>query len=223
MTRLRIASAPVVAPADDIRIALMLAQAEPDRVRAIIGIGCSFPIRDDAQYRRLMPIARFVRACARYTPQVLPFMLKVLHSTVARRGIAASLREIYARSPADARAFDQPGIAEARIAAVDYMWFHEGWSAAAFSAEMLSFHKDWPASLGDVACPVTLIHGEQDGNSPFETALEYAAMYPAWGFTGYPDEGELIAHARWPEVLALIEEAYAPLEPPHRGALPLPV
>ena len=50
-----------------------------------------------------------------------------------------------------------------------------------------------------------------------------SADHPAWRFTGYPDEGELIAHARWPEVLALIEEAYAPLEPPHRGALPLPV
>ena len=40
MLQLRIASAVVVAPGDDIRIALMLAQADPARVRAIFGIGC---------------------------------------------------------------------------------------------------------------------------------------------------------------------------------------
>ena len=57
---------------------------------------------------------------------------------------------------------------------------------------------------------MTLIHGEQDGNAPFETALDYCAMYPAWRFVGYPDEGEFVAHVRWPEVLDLIEQSFAP-------------
>jgi hypothetical protein len=39
-------------------------------------------------------------------------------------------------------------------------------------------HQDWPPGLGDVACPVTLVHGEQDGNAPFESAREYCKMYP---------------------------------------------
>ena len=72
MLQLRIGSAVVVAPGDDIRIALMLARADPARVRAIFGIGCGFPILNDVQYRRLIPVARFVRACARYSPAVLP-------------------------------------------------------------------------------------------------------------------------------------------------------
>jgi hypothetical protein len=57
---------------------------------------------------------------------------------------------------------------------------------------------------------VTLIHGEQDGNAPFETALDYCAMYPAWRYVGYPDEGEFVAHVRWREVFDLIEAAFPP-------------
>ena len=68
---------------------------------------------------------------------------------------------------------------------------------------------------------MTLIHGEQDGNAPFETALEYCAMYPAWRFVAYPDEGEFVAHVRWPEVLDMIEQAYSPaLERPAIDATP---
>ena len=54
---------------------------------------------------------------------------------------------------------------------------------------------------------MTLIHGEQDGNAPFETALEYSKMYPGWRFVSYPDEGEFVAHVHWRDVLDLIEGA----------------
>ena len=97
MLQLRIPSAIVVAPGDDIRLALMLAQADPSRVRAIFGIGSGFPIRTDAQYRRLIPVARFVRTCARYTPGVLPFMLRILQMTISRFGIERYLRSTIAR------------------------------------------------------------------------------------------------------------------------------
>jgi pimeloyl-ACP methyl ester carboxylesterase len=211
MQQLRIAAAPVVAPADDIRLALMFAQAEPARVRAIFGIGAAFPILNDAQYRRLNPIARFFRTCARYSPLVLPFMTRMVRRTITRFGIEPYLRGIVARSPADARAFADPGVAAARTEGVEYMFFRDPWSERSFCADMVAFHRDWPEGLGHVACPVTLIHGEQDANAPFETALDYCALYPAWRYVGFPDEGELVAHVRWREVLGMIEEAAAPV------------
>ncbi len=70
MTQLRISAAPVVAPDDSIRLALMLAQVEPARVRHVFGLGSFFPIRNEDQYRRLFPLARFFRSCARYQPKV---------------------------------------------------------------------------------------------------------------------------------------------------------
>ena len=207
MAELRIASAPVVAPADDIRIALMFAQAEPRRVCHIFGIGSGFPILNDTQYRRLNPPARFTRACARYSPKVLPFMLQSGVTAITHYGVERYLRGLLARIPADARAFAEPEVGGALVEGVERSFFRENRSVAAFCAEMVLFHRDWPTELGHVACPVTLIHGEQDTNAPFETALEHCALYPSWRFIGYPDEGQLVAHVRWSEVLDLIEQA----------------
>jgi pimeloyl-ACP methyl ester carboxylesterase/DNA-binding CsgD family transcriptional regulator len=214
MLQLRIASAVVVAPGDDIRIALMLTHADPARVVAIFGIASGFPIRTDAQHRRLIPIARFVRACARYSPSVLPFMLRMLKVAIARYGIEAYLRGMVARVPADARAFADPEIASAWVSAAERMYLADSFRESAVAAEFVLSHQDWPAELGHVACPVTLIHGEQDGNAPFETALEYCAMHPEWRLVAYPDEGEFVAHVRWRDVLDLIEQSFlAPPDP----------
>ncbi|MGH8432328.1 MAG: helix-turn-helix domain-containing protein, partial [Solimonas sp.] len=110
MAELRIASAPVVAPADDIRIALMFAQTEPRRACHVFGIGSAFPILNETRYRRLVPPARFTRACARYTPKVLPFMVRGALMMVTRYGVERYLRGILARVPADARAFAEPEV-----------------------------------------------------------------------------------------------------------------
>jgi pimeloyl-ACP methyl ester carboxylesterase len=211
MAKLGIASAPVVAPGDDIRIALMFAQAEPRRVRHIFGIGSGFPILNDTQYRRLIPPARFARTCARYSPSVLPFMIRGGVMAITRYGVERYLRGMLARIPSDARAFAEPEVGGALVEGIERLFFRENRSVAAFCAEMVHFHRDWPAELGRVPCPVTLIHGEQDANAPFETALEYCAMYPGWRYIGYPDEGELVAHVRWANVLDLIEQALSPL------------
>jgi pimeloyl-ACP methyl ester carboxylesterase len=207
MNQLRIASAPLVTVADDLRIALMFARAEPRRVRHVFGIGASFPIRNDAQYRRLIPIARFVRACARYSPRILPFMIRGVQRTIRRGGVERYLRGNFAGVAADARAFANREVAEAIVGGVERVFFREDWSEAAFCAEMVLFHSDWPQDLGHVAAPVTLIHGEQDGNSPIETARDYARLHPDWRFLGIASAGQLLAHSHWAEVLDLVDAA----------------
>lgn len=213
MHQLRIPSAVMVAPGDDIRIALMLAQAAPDLVRAIFAIGAGFPILDDAQYRRLMPVARFTRTCSRYSPKVLPFLIRSMRVVISTYGLERYLRGILAHVPGDAHAMGEPEIAVAFYNGVEKQFFTEPFSETAFCTEVPAFHQDWPRELGHVACPVTLIHGEQDGNAPIETALEYCAMYPAWRFISWPDAGQLVAYLHWREVLDLISEAYVPASP----------
>ena len=168
----------MVAPTDDIRIALMLAHAEPARIGHIIGIGSGFPILTTAQYQRMHAVGRFFRACARYTPATLPFITKAFRAITMRYGIEGYFRATLRAIPGDGRAFANREIADAVAAGFAYTFGTSLASESAFCAELVRFHQDWPPGLGDVACPVTLIHGEQDGNAPFETALEYCAMYP---------------------------------------------
>jgi pimeloyl-ACP methyl ester carboxylesterase/DNA-binding CsgD family transcriptional regulator len=207
MRRLGVASLPVVAPTDDIRLALMLAHAEPARIGQIIGLGSGFPILTTAQYQRMHAVGRFFRACARYTPATLPFITKAFRAIMTRYGIEGYYRATLRAIPGDSRAFAKREIADAVAAGFAYTFGTSVASEAAFCAELVRFHQDWPPRLGDVACPVTLIHGEQDGNAPFETAREYCAMYPKWRYIGFPDEGQLVALARWPEVFDIVEQA----------------
>lgn len=193
---------------DDIRIAMMLAQADPAAVRHIIGVGSGFPILNDTQYRRLIPVARFVRACARYAPSALPFLAKAFRATMLRHGIERYLRGMLTSiSPADACAFSEPEIAEAVIAGTSYLYGHDSRMEAAACAEIRRFHEDWPEGLGNVPCPVTLIHGAQDGNAPLATTLEYCARYPNWKLIEFPGDGQLVGHVRWREVLDMVGEA----------------
>lgn len=207
LRRLRAARIVVVAPTDDIAIALMLAHADPARIAQIIGIGAGFPILSPAQYDRMHAVGRFFRICARYTPGTLPFIAKAFRLLVMRYGTEDYYRKSFANVPGDSRAFSDPEVRDAVSAGFGYLYGAGVGSEAAFCADLVRIHQDWPPGLGDVACPVTLIHGEQDGNAPFETARDYCAMYPRWRYIGFPDEGQLVALARWPEVLDTIEAA----------------
>ena len=208
MAQFGIEEAVLLTMGDDIRIALMLAKAHPEAVRHIIAVGSGFPILNDAQYRRLMPVTRFVRACARYQPRMLPFMAKAFRATMLRHGIEKYLRGMLAStSPADGCAMSDPEIAEAVVAGTAYMYGHDARMEVACCAEMRAFHEDWPVDLGNVACPVTLIHGAQDGNAPFATAQDYCALYPEWRLIEHPDEGQLVGYVRWREVFDLLGEA----------------
>jgi pimeloyl-ACP methyl ester carboxylesterase/DNA-binding CsgD family transcriptional regulator len=215
----RIERALVVAPVDDIRIALDLAHAAPERIRGVVAIGAGFPIQTIEQYRRLHVIGRFFRVCARYTPQVLPFAAKAFHAWTRRFGVEAVMRKALSGVPGDARAFAQPEVAEAIVSGFSYLM---GGPAAmeAFCAEVPRFHEDWPAALGRVRCPVLLIHGDEDQNAPVVTAREYCARYPSWRLISFPGEGELVAYSRAAEVLDLVAAEIArtadPAAPPHR-------
>ena len=195
----------------------MLARAEPARVCHVVAIGSVFPILNTAQYQRMHAIGRFFRTCARYTPGMLPFITKAFRAIMARYGIDGYFRATFRAIPGDARAFAIREVADVVGAGFAYTCGTSTTVEQAFCAELVRFHQDWPPGLGDVACPVTLIHGEQDGNAPFETALEYCAMYPRWRYIGFPTRAQLVALARWPEVLDIVEAA---MQEPVEALLP---
>ena len=197
-------SALVVAPVDDIRLALMLAHDAPHAVRGIFAIGAGFPIQTFAQYQRLHALGRFFRICARHTPQALPFAAKAFYAVVRRFGIESMMRKTYAEVPADAGAFADAEVAEALMSGFTYMMSGEH-AEAAFCADLIRLHEHWPANLGHVQCPVLLVHGEEDRNAPLDTVREYCARYPEWRLVTFPGEGQLIGYARRAEVVDLIE------------------
>ncbi|MFQ8433392.1 LuxR C-terminal-related transcriptional regulator [Amaricoccus sp. W119] len=101
LQRLGNVSVTVVAPTDDIRLALMLAHADPRSISHVVGIGSGFPILTSTQYRRLHPVGRFFRACARYAPAALPFVAKAFRAMMMRYGIEAYYSATFRAIPGD--------------------------------------------------------------------------------------------------------------------------
>lgn len=90
------------------------------------------------------------------------------------------------------------------MAGFTYLYGNGRASEEALCAELRRSHRDWPRELGHVACPVTLLHGEEDGNNPYETAREMVESYLGWRFTGRPGAGQLAVYVCWDEALALL-------------------
>ena len=175
MQALGVERAPVVAPVDDIWIALALARQEAGRVAHVLGISTGFPITQPEHYRQLHPVGRFFRACARHAPQLLPFLIRLLRARMIRSGLGNHARSNM-RSPADLAALDDPAIFDAWMAGFTYLYGPGRESEGALCAELRRYHHDWPRDLGDVACPVTLLHGRQDGNNPYDAARAMAEL-----------------------------------------------
>lgn len=221
MTALGIDRAPVVALVDDIWIALALARRAPERVAAVLGIGAGFPVTRPEHYRRLHPVGRFFRACARHAPHLVPFLLRLIRARMIRSGLDSHARANL-RSPADIAAMNDPEIFDAWMAGFTYLYSTGRAPEAALCAELRRFHRDWPPDLGDVACRVTLLHGEEDGNNPYETAREMAEAYPAWRFIACQEVGQLALYTCWDRVLSLLcqmleDAAVRPLPSPPQG------
>lgn len=203
MNALNVPRAPVVALVDDIWIALALARRAPDRVNGILGMGVGFPVTQPEHYRRLHPVGQFFRACARHAPHLLPFLLRLIRARMIRSGLDSHARSNM-RSPSDLEAMDNPDIFDAWMRGWTYLYGTGRTSKAALCAELRRFHGDWPRELGHVACPVTLLHGEEDGNNPYETAREMAETYLSWQFIGREGTGQLIVYTCWDDVLILL-------------------
>jgi pimeloyl-ACP methyl ester carboxylesterase/DNA-binding NarL/FixJ family response regulator len=217
MDRLAIDRCPIVAPIDDIRIALMFARRFPGRVEGIVSFGAGFPIMTPEQYRRLHRTARFFRANARYAPMTLPFLTKLFRALIRRKGVPAYVAAALVGREADERAFADPEVAEAITAGFQLMMGDGVRCDRAFSEEVVAFHEDWPEGLGEVECPVVLMHGEEDGNAPIETARDYAALHPRWRLVSYPGEGQLVGYSRWRDLLDHVE-AMMPARPAPRAS-----
>lgn len=200
-----LARCPVVAHFYDIRLALALAHRAPEAVERIVGISCMFPIENLAQFRRLNAISRFYVATIRYTPYLLPFIVRAWHADMRRNGLAAAIRQVYRGHLADERAFARPDIAAAMTGAYGLIYESGAPARAAFCAEAIRYAEPWPAGFGSVDCPVTFIHGVQDGHGLHETLLDYRAAYHGWEVVAFPDEGQLVGFVHWSAVLDAIE------------------
>ncbi|MCC7320258.1 MAG: helix-turn-helix transcriptional regulator [Rubellimicrobium sp.] len=206
-------------------IAIALHAAYPERVRALVCCSGVLPLSRPEQYERMDKWHRFVLAGARYTPHLLPFMVKAGFALARRLGKRGFIHAAHGQSRADIATFERPEVTEALVCGSEVTLSATCSAHDAFARELIAEETtDWSSEVAALAgsVPVHFLNGLQDPQIPPETLAEFRADHPWIDFRIHADAGQLLFFLKWPEVIDLIE-GYLPERTPEGASGPAPL
>ncbi|KNG92522.1 helix-turn-helix domain-containing protein [Pseudaestuariivita atlantica] len=202
-----VTSCPVLALAADHMIALRLEQLRPGTVTAIVAAGGYFPCVTSEQVERMHKWHRFIQAGARYTPHLLPFLVKAGFHLARRGGKRAFVHSVFGESPADIATFEDEEVFEALVTGSEVCLSDTHSAHDGFTRQTLWEHgPDLPKLLkwSEGRFPYHSLNGLQDPGMHPDTIAEHAAAHPWIEFKLYEDAGQLLFFRHWRDALALI-------------------
>jgi len=130
-----------------------------ERATAIVSIAGGVPIVSADQFTPMSPRQRLVAYTARYTPKLLPFVLRAGIRQLDFGGEENFMRALYEHAPADLAAIDHDEVAD--IVASGYH-FTIAQGHRAFEIDSYLVVRDWSATVARSSAPIILIHGAHD-------------------------------------------------------------
>lgn len=195
MDRLQLSRAPVLAPGGDIRIAALMAARHPDRVSAIIGCNSVLMPPSAAHYDEMGRWHRFLLGGARFTPDLLPYMLATSRAMARRTGYQDFMTRLFAQSPADSACFTRPALRAALQASHELILDPDGNPAAALLEELVDGEAVDCSPLMDPLegrVPVHVLQGGQDLRCCAALQAAMRRRFPWITFHDLPEAGELM-------------------------------
>ena len=129
------------------------------RVTSIVSVAGGVPIVSADQFTPMSSRQRLVAYTARYTPKLLPFVLRAGIRQLDFGGEENFMRALYENAPADLDAIADDEIAD--IVASGYH-FTIAQGHRAFEIDSYQVVRDWSARVAQSQAPVVLIHGRLD-------------------------------------------------------------
>ena len=178
-----------------------------DRISAIVNVSGGVPIVSRDQFAVMTPRQRIVAYTARYTPSLLPLILRAGIALLDSGGDHAFMKALYDSAPVDYAVARQPEIFG--ILSDGYR-FTVAQGHGAFEIDSYHVTRDWSAWMEASRQPVTLVHGRHDPVVRIETVRAFADRYPdRIRLVEVDDLGQLVFYARPTVVLDAVETALA--------------
>ena len=208
LDHLGVGRVPLVTLGGDSFIAIAFHAAYPERVAALICCAGVLPLTRPAQYERMDKWHRFILAGARYTPHLLPFMVKAGFALARRLGKRGFIHAVYGNSRADVATFEIDEVYEAIVCGSEVALSETHSAHDAFAREVICHETtDWTDEvemLRQSGLPVHFLNGLQDPQVPPATLAEFRQDYPWIDFRVYPDAGQLLFFLKWRDVLGIL-------------------
>lgn len=208
LDKMEVGPIPFITLGGDSFIAMAYYAAYPDRVTALVCCGGVLPLTRPEQYERMDKWHRFILAGARYTPHLLPFMVKAGFALARRLGKRGFIHAVYGKSKADVATFEIPEVFEAMVCGSEVALSDTHSAHDAFSREVIHHETtDWSAEVAALksAIPVHFLNGLQDPQVPPGTLADFQRDYDWIDYRVYPDAGQLVFFLKWQDALTLAE------------------
>lgn len=181
--------------------ALAVAAALPQRVLTLNLVAAVPPIIELEDLRAFNPIFCMTLFVARYTPALLPALMRVMVKDI-RRNVYQYLEKIFADAPEQDRATLANPKLRANIAA--------GLRASVkrneqeIAQEVLITAKDWELDLRQIQMPAHIWYGEKDPLVSPGAAQKLAGLLPNAQLNIVPAAGHYLLYSHWQELLSAI-------------------
>jgi len=198
---------PIVSMGSDSYYGVQLARMYPDRFSALIACAGVLPMTRREQFERMEKWHRFILAGAKYTPHLLPFMVKAGFLLARKIGKRGFVHAVYGSSPGDVDTFENPEVFEAMVTGSEVALSETHSAHDSFSRMLLGRQNtDWSADVDELKgqIPVIFINGTDDPQVPYDTLQDFKRDFDWIEYRTYEDAGQLIFFRHWPAVLELL-------------------
>lgn len=198
---------PIISMGGDSYYGFQLALEQPDRITALLGCAGVLPLTRREQFERMEKWHRFILAGAKYTPHLLPFMVKAGFLLARKIGKRGFIHAVYGQCPADVETFENTSVFEAMVTGSEVALSEDHSAHAAFSAQVLGRQKtDWSDDLIPLqdTLPVIFMNGLQDPQVPVETLKEFQRDFDWIEYREYEDAGQLVFFRYWRDALDIL-------------------
>jgi len=171
----------------------------------IVNVSGGVPIRSPAQFASMTRRQRLVAYTARYTPSVLPFVLRAGIRQIKGGAAPRFLHSLYEHAPVDNALVQDDEIRDLILEGYRYTVTQ---GHAAFQTDSYQVVRDWSGLVDASApCPVRLIHGAHDPVVSPDSVRDFAARYPdRIRLDLRPDAGQLVFYQEPETVLRSVRE-----------------
>jgi pimeloyl-ACP methyl ester carboxylesterase/DNA-binding CsgD family transcriptional regulator len=184
--------------------ALAVASAMPQRVRAVHLVAAVSPLDDLEDLRAYNPVFRMTLFVARYTPGLLPALMRVMVKDI-RQNVYQYLEKIFADAPEqDREVLAHPRLRANIAAGLRASVQHNEQEIA---REVLLFARNWELDLSKANMPVHIWYGENDPMVSPSAAAKLLKLLPHAQLITVPAAGHYLLYSHWQDILRTIRAA----------------
>ncbi|MDF3415851.1 alpha/beta fold hydrolase [Sulfitobacter sp. M57] len=164
----------------------------PEHINAIVSVSGGVPIISRSQFADMSHRQRIVAYTARYTPSLLPFVVRAGINQINSGGTDRFMQSLYANSPIDMETLTDPEVS--RVVLEGYK-FATRQGHSAFEIDSYQVVRDWSDLVAGSDVPVSLVHGAHDPVVSARSVREFAArLGNRASLEIFEDAGQLVLH-----------------------------